>query len=681
MLIWTTGRLLAQPVPVITWQPQSWCALVGTNISFTVVASGQSPLSYQWHLNGTNLADDFRINGAASPVLTISNLVLNDMGDYIAVVSNKHGIATSSNAVLTVNVPPAIELHPQGQNVLAGSNATFSATASGNPPPVYQWFFNEMLLAGETNLTLSISNAGASHEGNYFVVASNAVGTATSSNAFLTVNFPPTLTAEPQALTVFENTNVILSATASGSGVLNFQWQFNGTSILNATNSILTLTNVPLSASGDYRVAVTNEFGSATSSNAALLVLIAPPVIQTQPQSQTVSAGTNVALSVIATGRAPLSYQWFRNGADLNGATNSSLQLTNVQSANAGDYLVEASNAGGTTPSDTAILTVNDATPTFALSPMSVSMVRGAEVLFSSRAVGTEPITYQWQLNNVDIPGATARTLLLTNVQNSGAYKSVAMNAVGTNSASATLTFGQPPGFLWAREGGGTSTDEGKAIAVDSEGNICVAGSFSGTVDFGGSNLLSNGSTDVFIAKYNSWGQLLWIQQAGGLSNDKANGIATDTDGNIFVTGSTGGPANFGGNMLTNSGSIFVAIYDPDGISLWVTNSGGPGSWDSGNAISVGANGNLFVTGSYGGSGKFGSIILPGYDGPNIFTACYSADGNVIWAKVRATFFRCRTGNCPRWKWQRLCSWFDLAVRQLALVPSSDEHRVSFHRQ
>ena len=61
-------------------------------------------------------------------------------------------------------------------------------------------------------------------------------------------------------------------------------------------------------------------------------------------------------------------------------------------------------------------------------------MVRGAEVLFSSRAFGTEPITYQWQFNNVDIPGATAQTLLLTNVQNSGSYKFVAMNAVGTNS-------------------------------------------------------------------------------------------------------------------------------------------------------------------------------------------------------------------------------------------------------
>ena len=115
-------------------------------------------------------------------------------------------------------------------------------------------------------------------------------------------------------------------------------------------------------------------------------------------------------------------------------------------------------------------------------------------------------------------------------------------------------------------------------------------------------------------------------------------------------TGSTGGPANFGVNMLTNSGGIFVAKYNPDGISLWVTNSGGAGSWDSGMRITVGANGNLFVTGSYGGSGKFGSITLPRLRGPNIFTACYSADGTRFGRKVRAHILRGGNGNCPRSK-------------------------------
>jgi pectate lyase len=112
---------------------------------------------------------------------------------------------------------------------------------------------------------------------------------------------------------------------------------------------------------GSYTVVVTNVAGSVTSAAATLTVNAAPvpPSITTQPASQTVNAGSSVTFSVVATGTAPLSYQWKFNGGNITGATSSSLTLNNVQSANAGSYTVLVSNSAGSVTSAAATLTVN----------------------------------------------------------------------------------------------------------------------------------------------------------------------------------------------------------------------------------------------------------------------------------------------------------------------------------
>ena len=116
---------------------------------------------------------------------------------------------------------------------------------------------------------------------------------------------------------------------------LSFQWQFDSTNISGATNATLTLADVQTNDSGTYSVTVTDLAGSAVSSN-AVLVVGNPPSVSVQPQSQEVVQGSNVTFTVSASGTAPLSLQWFRNGAALAGATNSALGLTNVQSGECG---------------------------------------------------------------------------------------------------------------------------------------------------------------------------------------------------------------------------------------------------------------------------------------------------------------------------------------------------------
>lgn len=172
-----------------------------------------------------------------------------------------------------------------------------------------------------------------------------------------------------------------------------------------------------------------------------------PPIIVTQPQNQTVTAGQSVTFTVTATGVAPLRYQWLRDGANISGATNATLTLNNVTLSHSGGYSVIVSNAsaaGGSTTSDLALLTVNPAgsPPVITVQPRDqFGAPEGVTVTFSVTATGTKSLSYQWQKNDIDLPGATSSTLALTNVKpsNGGSYTVIVSNAFGREVSSPAI--------------------------------------------------------------------------------------------------------------------------------------------------------------------------------------------------------------------------------------------------
>jgi hypothetical protein len=171
--------------PAITSQPTSQTVTAGSSATFSVTASGTAPLSYQWRFNGSN------ISGATSASYTLSNAQSANAGNYSVVVSNSAGSATSNNATLTVSTTataPSITTQPASQTINVGASATFSVTASGTGPLTYQWRFNGSNISGATSTSYTVSNAQTANAGNYSVVVTNSVGTATSNNAVLTVN-------------------------------------------------------------------------------------------------------------------------------------------------------------------------------------------------------------------------------------------------------------------------------------------------------------------------------------------------------------------------------------------------------------------------------------------------------------------------------------------------------------
>ncbi len=183
-------------------------------------------------------------------------------------------------------------------------------------------------------------------------------------------------------------------------------------------------------------------------------VLDLPPSITSQPASVSVTAGASATISVSANGTSP-SYQWYKNGNAISGATGASHTISNAQASDAGNYTVSVFNSAGSVSSNAATLTVNSApppppvvtAPSITSQPASVSVTSGASATFSVSAAGTSP-SYQWYKNGNAISGATGASHTISNAQASdaGSYSVLVSNSAGSvSSNAATLTVAPPP--------------------------------------------------------------------------------------------------------------------------------------------------------------------------------------------------------------------------------------------
>ncbi len=359
----------ASVAPSITTQPASQIATAGQTASFSVAATGTAPLSYQWKRNGTGIL------GATSSSYTTPVTTISDNGaQFTVLVTNTAGSMTSATATLTVNaatVAPSITTQPASQTVTAGQTASFGIAATGTAPLSYQWQKNGANIVGATAASYATPATSTSDSGSTFrVLVSNTAGTATSSAATLTVNsapMAPSITTQPASQTVTAGQTASFSVAATGTSPLNYQWQKNSVPISGATLSNYTTPATTSSDNGaQFTAVVSNTTGSVTSAAATLTVNAAPvaPSITSQPSNQTVTAGQTASFSVAATGTAPLSFQWQKNGANIVGATASSYTTPATTTSDTGStFRVVVSNSAGMVTSAAATLTVNAAIP------------------------------------------------------------------------------------------------------------------------------------------------------------------------------------------------------------------------------------------------------------------------------------------------------------------------------
>ena len=283
--------------PFLIVSPASQSVLLLSNVLFTVSAIGDPTLSYQWQKDGVNLTNDARIGGAFAASLSISNLVLQDAAGYRVVVSNATATVTSTVATLTLLGLPIISNQPISRSVPAGTNVSFSVTASGLAALSYQWRFNQSGIFAKTNNSLSLTNVQSANAGDFDVVITNNYGAITSSIATLTVvPSVPTITTQALSRVASVGQNVSFTVAAKGSEPMTCQWLFNGTKLPGANGFTLAFTNVNSSFSGTYRAAVSNAVGGTFSTNVTLVV--SPVLIWGQTNSGQLLASAAIPASV-----------------------------------------------------------------------------------------------------------------------------------------------------------------------------------------------------------------------------------------------------------------------------------------------------------------------------------------------------------------------------------------------
>ncbi len=422
----------------------------GSVVGWGLNADGQAAPPAVGLTNASQISAGYFHNLALHADATVAAWGFNGAGQLgvpPAAGSNVVALAAGlDHSVALLGSAPQFITPPADQTVTAGTTATFIVVADGTPPLAYQWQFNGTNLPGATGAVLTIANVQLTDAGPYRVIVSNLVAAVPSAAATLTVHTLPIITGQPAGVSVVAGSSATLTASAAAIPAPSFQWQFGTTDLPGETNASLAVTNCQPANAGEYRVVVSNAAGSTNSAAATLTVLV-PPSVLLAPANRAVVANSDAEFFVRVSGTAPLAVQWQFENIDLPGSTSTTYTRTNAQPADAGRYRVRVSNAAGTNFSTAAVLTVN-MPPAVRASPLSQSAILGASASFTVDATGTAPLAFQWNLNNVPLPGQTSATLNLLNVQttNAGTYTVTIANVAGTNTSSpATLTVLSPP--------------------------------------------------------------------------------------------------------------------------------------------------------------------------------------------------------------------------------------------
>lgn len=481
-----SGKCVVPLAPFVIAHPQNQLVAEGGNATFSVAAGGTPPLSYQWSFNGLPVAD------ATNASLSLTGVTTNQSGVYAVVVTNLHGVVESSNATLTVRV--------LGPHLFDDFDPDID---------LMQW-------AGFGGLVLANNYGG-------FVSASNSLWFGGTGSRFVTTR--PLNTANG-ALVQFHlrlangNPPFWERVDLPGKGVVleystnsGVNWtqlgRYDTTNYTNWTGVSLVIPPAAQAANTQFRWRQLLNSGASSDhwalDDVAVTTGPVAPFITAQPQSQTVTMGGAASFSVVATGTLPLHYQWWFNGTELiDGATGSSLTITNVQLAAAGLYSVVVSNAAGAVTSSNAVLTVN--LPPTSVAAVSLSAEAGANVLLPIMLAGNgneNAVSFSLEFDPARLSytgvtlgsGASGATLLLNTNQLGGGKLGIAL------ALPADTAFPSGPGEI-VLVGFTTAILTNATVAAVSFGDVPISRLVSGTTGNVLASTFSGGTVSIAAANY-----------------------------------------------------------------------------------------------------------------------------------------------------------------------------------
>ena len=455
--------------------------------------------------------------------------------NYSAVVTNRVGSASSSNALVAVLPDAPLD------EALDTTNLTW--TTGGDS--LWRW---------QTNTTHDGADAAWS-------------GTLTQpGNAWIqtTVSGPVSVSFWWKLASTFESLSFAVDGTnwASLSGSANWQQRsfFIPTGAHSLRWSAVKTTTIASWTADAWLDQVT--LGSPTA-----------PVIASQPAQAVGLPGANVTFTVGVTGTEPLSYQWQKDETAILTATNATLTVSNIQPSNISSYRVVVTNVAGAVTSQVATITVNSSAPVISLAPASTTVAVGLTASFSSTVNGTQPMALRWQRNRADVPGATGSSLLISNVQpaDAGPYRIVANNDLGTTfSAEAVLAV--VPVAAW-----GSNTHGQTLVPTDVGDVVAVAAGYEHSLA-----LRRDGSVVVWGTYFTSTSPPKFPLLAIAAASDHDVGLLPN--GTVTTWGNNTPLAANVPSDLTNAVAVAAGIYhdlalrDDGGVVVWGDNTYGQAS-------------------------------------------------------------------------------------------------------
>ncbi len=521
-------------------------------------------------------------------------------------------------------LPPTVISQPTNQTVPVSAAATFSVTAGGTGPLSYFWKRNGVSIPGANEASYSLTNAQLTDSGSKFsCLVTNGSGSIVSSNAILkvveTVANDSCSGAIPVSSGLYDaaytNTQSTANATSTGDPVPDCVTDFgNGVwyQFTPPTSGLMTVDTLGSDfdtgltiytgtcgalnevACNDDADGMTSQITVPVTGGSTCYILAGgysahvgnlvfhlnyatPPVVMVQPASQTVAVGSNVTLTAVIGGSLPLTCQWQFNdspmtdGGRVSGTTTTSLNIVNAQTSDTGTYTLVVTNLPGSTTSTAAVLTVM-VPPSITTQPISRSVPLGLPASFSAAAAGDIPLSYQWQLNGTNIPGATGTTYSISaaNANDFGTYHLVVSNAVGVaTSADALLTWGQIA--AWGRN------DNGETVVPPNLTNVVMISAGGGGASYSHSlALLANGTVVAWGDNRN--GQTNVPASATNVVAVAAGGmhsLALRSDGTVIAWGNN---ASLQANVPSNLSNV-VAIAADGVYSLALRSDGKVVAW------------------------------------------------------------------------------------------------------
>ena len=405
------------------------------NVYYNGVLKGSTPAGNANLVSNTNPLFVGAVQGASCKV----NALMDDVRIY--------GRELSATEVTSIMNVTEISYTSPAQSTCEGGSFTTQVTTSANA--IYQWYKNGVVIPNANSATYTKSNALLSDSGTYtcdIYTAGCIKQTATVGK--ITINPKATITTEPTHASACANGNIQLSVTALGVGN-TYSWLKNGVALSNggnisgANSNTLSISFLSSNEVAAYRCVVSNSCGTDTSIIANVSINSGLQITQ-QPTNLSACENTNAQL-IIRTNDQNASYAWRKNGVAITNSNNDTLTLTNITTANAGNYQVFVTSNCGNDSSNLVSLTVNTNTQ-ITTQPTAKTSCGGQGFTLTTTATGTN-LTYQWRLNDVNMINQTSNSFnkVTTTAADTGNYTVVVTGTCGTiTSAIAKVSLANP---------------------------------------------------------------------------------------------------------------------------------------------------------------------------------------------------------------------------------------------